>query len=349
MTVRMDFTDTEKICRYCYDHGLSIDAVDSGAFTDLYLEQFDLEAFRQDKLSYFSRDVRRFAEDVIFPEGFDVMVLRQARYMPIRSHTHEYLEFVYLMEGTTTEVIDGKAYTMEAGDLFLLAPGTEHYDVTFQDDALLFFIMARARTFDTAFLSLLKHDDVLSTFFSQVIFNGLQDSYILIKTADDEVLKQRIYNLFMEFRDMNPYTSRIANVEFEWLCIHLLQKHIGNIQDLAAHQRSVNTKKILLYIEENYRTVTLDEVCRRFSYSRGHTQRMIKKHTGLTFTEFMTNIKIRRSCELLQNHSMQIQDVAEAAGFHDVSTFYRSFRKNMGISPSGYRQYGNCHESGNPL
>lgn len=338
MKIEMDFTDTERICKYCYLHGLNLDSLAGGTYTDSYLDGFDMEAFRNDKLFYFSRDVERFQEDTVIPNGYDVMVLRQARYMPIKSHSHEYLEFVYLMEGTTTEVIDGRTYAMEAGDLFLLSPGTAHYDITFSDDALLFFIMARAKTFDTAFLSLLKHDDILSTFFSHVVFNKLQDTCLLIKTAGDDVLKNHIYNLFMEFRETNPYTPRMANVEFEWLCIHLLQKHIGNIQDTSAHQRSANINKILFYIEENFRFVTLDEVCAKFNYSRGHIQRIIKKNTGYTFSEFLTNVRIRRSCELLKNHSLQISSVAEAAGFNDDSNFYRSFKTHMGMSPSQYRK-----------
>jgi len=338
MKITMDFTDTEKICRYCYDNNISLDAVDAGEIDDTDLNAFDLDAFRNDKLFYFTRNVKRFAEDIIIPEGFDVCVLRQARYMPIRNHSHEYLEFVYLMEGTTIEVIDGIRYNMEAGDLFLLAPGTEHYDITFNDDALLFFIMAKTKTFDTAFLSLLKHDDVLSRFFSHVVFNRLQDTHILVKTAGDEILKTHIYDLFTEFGDMNSYTSRIANVEFEWLCIHLLQKHIGSIQEPDTDEKAVNVKKMLFYIEEHFRTVTLDEVCSRFGYSRGHVQRIIKKNTGTTFTEFMTNIRIRRSCELLKNPALPIREIAEAVGFNDESNFYRSFRKKTGLSPSEYKK-----------
>ncbi len=335
--MKMEFTDTEKICKYCYDNNISLDRLDAGEVEDEGLKAFDLETFRNDKLFYFTRNVKRFSEDVIIPDGFDVMVLRQARYMPIKNHSHEYLEFVYLMEGTTIEVIDGIRYDMEAGDLFLLSPGTDHYDITFNDNALLFFIMAKTKTFDTAFLSLLKHDDVLSRFFSQVVFNKLQDRHILIKTAEDDILKTHIYNLFAEFEDMNPYTSRIANVEFEWLCIHLLQKHISNIQDTDSDERSLTVKKILFYIEEHFRTVTLDEVCARFSYSRGHVQRIIKNETGLTFTEFVSNVRIKRACELLNNLSIPIREISEAVGFNDDSSFYRCFKKQTGISPSSYR------------
>ena len=97
-------------------------------------------------------------------------------------------------------------------------------------------------------------------------------------------------------------------------------------------------KKILYFIEEHYRTVTLDEVCERFNYSRGHVQRILKKNTGETFTEFVTNIKIKRACELLKNHALPIRDIAEAAGFNDESNFYRSFRKKTGLSPASYRK-----------
>lgn len=336
--MKIPFTELEKICKFFYEHNMDFRRFLESDEDNVAGSLFDLDQLQMDKLTYFSHDQSYFREDLIIPEDFDVMILRQARYLPVRKHSHEYVEFVYLMEGTTTEVIGDTKYRMEEGDIFLLAPGTEHYDITNNDDALLFFIMARIQTFTTAFLSLIQHDDFLSVFFSQIIFNNKQNAYMLFRTGDDQNLKHRMYELYQEFTKMDAYSSRLANNGFEWLCIHLLQHHISNIQDTTSHHSSLNLSDVLKYIEENYRTITLDDVCEKFNYSRGHIQRVFKQSTGFTFLEFVTRIKINRACKLLQNDSLTVQNIAEELGFNDDSSFYRSFKKQTGLSPSEYRK-----------
>ena len=77
MRMKTEFTDTEKICKYCYENNISLDKLDAGEVKDEGLKAFDLDTFRNDKLFYFTRNVKRFSEDIIIPDGFDVMVLRQ--------------------------------------------------------------------------------------------------------------------------------------------------------------------------------------------------------------------------------------------------------------------------------
>lgn len=336
--MKIKLTQNEELCKYYYEHGLNMEALLSEDSDSVIDGQFDIAAFKSDKHTLFATEVRQFNEDKVIPPGHDVMILRHPRYMPIKKHSHEYIEFVYLLQGECIQYINDEPHVMQAGDLFLLAPGTFHSDKSYSDDILLFYIMARKSTFDSAFLSLLGHNDLLSAFFGQIIFNDKKDSYLIFKTAGDNTIENLIYQMYMDSLEKDKYTARMINIQFEWLCLHLLKHHISHIEMLDEEKTSVNVVEILTYIEDNFKNVDLDSVCDKFCYSKGHIQRLIKKSTGFTFNEIVTKAKLRRACILLRNNILTVQDIAGAVGFHDNSHFHRMFKKYIGLTPAEYRK-----------
>ena len=62
-----------------------------------------------------------------------------------------------------------------------------------------------------------------------------------------------------------------------------------------------------------------------------------KAVTGETFVGYVAHARLGRACELLENSSWRISDVAFASGFQSLSQFNRVFRKHYGESPRSYR------------
>ena len=336
-SITIPLTKNEELCKYYYEHGLSLDALlkDDSHFSGA--ADFDVEAFKGDTLTEFAREVRFYNEDKIIPEGTDISILLHPRYMPTRPHSHEYIEFAYLLEGECEQIIKGDVHTMKQGDLFLLAPGTEHFDKAYADDILLIYIMAKKKTFGRAFLSLLGHNDILSSFFSQIIFNNKTDSYLAFRTAGDSSIKNLVLQMYKDSKNPDDYSARLLNIQFEWLCLHLLRNHVSHIKILEGKTNSI-VVELISYIKENFKTVDLDDVCDRFCYSKGHIQRVLKKSTGQTFNEILTKTKIEQACLLLKNNSISVHDIAGAVGFNDGSHFHRMFKKYMGMTPAEYRK-----------
>ena len=52
----------------------------------------------------------------------------------------------------------------------------------------------------------------------------------------------------------------------------------------------------------------------------------------------MRELRARRAVELLANPAISLEQVVEAAGYTDVSHFYRSFRRDHGMTPAEYRR-----------
>jgi YesN/AraC family two-component response regulator len=64
---------------------------------------------------------------------------------------------------------------------------------------------------------------------------------------------------------------------------------------------------------------------------------LFKQEMGVTFTDYLNQVRINKSCELLTNTSLNLIDVSLQAGFDDQSYFSKVFKKLKGITPKSYR------------
>ncbi|MDE6399662.1 MAG: helix-turn-helix domain-containing protein, partial [Muribaculaceae bacterium] len=71
--------------------------------------------------------------------------------------------------------------------------------------------------------------------------------------------------------------------------------------------------------------------------SRAHLHRKMKDMIGMTPSDFIRTIRIRRACELLQKGSVEVTQVAYALGFASQSHFSTTFKNFTGMTPSEYR------------
>lgn len=69
------------------------------------------------------------------------------------------------MEGSCTNYILEQTIQMKTGDICIIAPDTPHAISVFSDDSVIFNIILRTSTFETAFFGTLSDNDVLSDFF----------------------------------------------------------------------------------------------------------------------------------------------------------------------------------------
>ena len=98
-------------------------------------------------------------------------------------------------------------------------------------------------------------------------------------------------------------------------------------------------KKAQLYIEEHYaKDLMLDEVSRELQISPYYFSKLFKKRTGSNFIEYVTSVRMEKAKELLRNSSKSIKEICREVGYADANYFSRTFKKNVGVSPSEYKE-----------
>ena len=108
---------------------------------------------------------------------------------------------------------------------------------------------------------------------------------------------------------------------------------VRNVRD----SKDERINAIVNYIQENYLTVTLDDLSNKFYLSKPYLSKYIKEKSGVTFGENVKKIRLKKASTILRNGNMKVERVAEAAGYQNVEHFNRLFKKKYGMTPVQYR------------
>ncbi|MCR5009061.1 MAG: AraC family transcriptional regulator [Oribacterium sp.] len=95
------------------------------------------------------------------------------------------------------------------------------------------------------------------------------------------------------------------------------------------------TDQINLRYQEKLSLETLADFC---NVTPGYLSAQFRKETGMTLTDYIHSVRIRRATLLLNSTDNTIQEIAEQCGFTDSNYFTRVFKKQKGISPVEYRK-----------
>lgn len=72
--------------------------------------------------------------------------------------------------------------------------------------------------------------------------------------------------------------------------------------------------------------------------SRVHLYRKLKEITNQTPTEFMRNCRLNKAKEMLLQSDVSVQELAEAVGFSNPSSFSIAFKELFGYSPLKWKK-----------
>ncbi|MDO5154736.1 MAG: response regulator [Eubacteriales bacterium] len=93
------------------------------------------------------------------------------------------------------------------------------------------------------------------------------------------------------------------------------------------------------YIGQNYnKDISLVDVSREVNISPYYFSKVFKDETGWNFIEYLTNIRIEKAKELLLNTECSMKEICVMVGYSEPNYFSRSFKKNVGVTPTEYKE-----------
>lgn len=85
-------------------------------------------------------------------------------------------------------------------------------------------------------------------------------------------------------------------------------------------------------------SISLDEISNYLGYSKFHTSRKFKEHTGSTLKRYILLRKLTKAAIDIRDLNIRIIDVAFKYGFHSQEAFTRSFSSVFNITPGAYQK-----------
>ena len=98
-------------------------------------------------------------------------------------------------------------------------------------------------------------------------------------------------------------------------------------------------EEIMRYIEERLdQKVTLKETAAYFDFTPNYLGHLFLEETGVHFSQYLNERKMRRVCELLTDPTLKIYEIADRSGYKNILYFNRQFKQATGMTPGEYRK-----------
>ncbi|MBX2872177.1 MAG: AraC family transcriptional regulator [Saprospiraceae bacterium] len=257
-------------------------------------------------------------------------------YLGYNWHFHEEFELIYFLEGQGIRIVGDHISHFNKGELVLVGAWLPHLwrnDVVETHEQESDFIVVKfRRQFGQAHLFTLPELSNIKTllkqshrglFFSPVTKDRIHDRMVQLaesQGAEKLILLLQVLQVLSEENEFMPLSSP----EF----IRPLQ---------AAEENRLQT--VINYIFDNHhKNIPLEEIAEVAFMTPPAFCRFFKKRTNKTFSHFLNEFRVGKSCQLLINSEKSIKQICYEAGFNSLTNFNRTFKTFKNITPSAYRK-----------
>ena len=243
-------------------------------------------------------------------------------------HWHHHYELVLILKGQIDATVNAIEYCLCEGDFMLINSRSVHMFRRKQCDNLCLFLQISPQLFSTSkdkfYYFYLNSQD------KQKMPENGYSSYrtLLAKTGFENIRPSP------NKHRLNSYVYALLADLFDFAVYDIYQKFGFNyVNDMELFSQIVD------YIQNNCcNQNVLEDVSKQIGMGEKSLYRFMKKYTGRSPKQFVIEHRLNIAMNLLRNTNYSIPYVASYCGFNAENTFYRSFKKETGLTPGEYQK-----------
>ncbi len=145
-----------------------------------------------------------------------------------------------------------------------------------------------------------------------------------------------------KFRGRSEYLPEVCSIESLdalrlWFLKHI-ESAVVMINSSNSDPRADAVSKAKEYIDSHYnQDLSLEGISRQTDISPYYFSKLFKNQTGVTFIDYLTNLRIEKAKELLADPSSTMKTICSEVGYSDPNYFSRIFKKVTGMTPTEYK------------
>lgn len=232
--------------------------------------------------------------------------------------SHPYWELTYVDKGSLSTSIDGTIYNLKQGDLIFYAPLQFHTQFTVDDNTSSYLTI----NFNMDF----NHHELLCN----KVFTLNRNSYNVITMLINELSCDNIYSNDLSLCYLKQLIIQTLRLENKYSqdrpTTHMQQSYENGLLD-----------EILKFIEDNINEkLCVDTICTQFCISSSTLHSLFKKNMSNTVKNYINELKLNKSKELIKTSSYTLSEISEMLGFSSIHYFSKKFKSFFGVSPTEY-------------
>lgn len=141
------------------------------------------------------------------------------------------------------------------------------------------------------------------------------------------------------------YNGKLPVMGYGKNIVDIAQEVISVVEKLSMLASEKNNaginraEQIIQYINENCydSQFYMQNLCDKFTLSERTVSEIIKNETGMRFSDYVGELRIKRVEKLLSTTDISINDIATMCGFASNNALYKAFKRVHTLSPTQYR------------
>ena len=244
-----------------------------------------------------------------------------------REHFHQDIELLFVLEGALEVRIGEQVISMKEEDLFVVNANKKH---------------SLKGTEDILFARLFITYQLVSDIFESMNIIFWCDSTRSDNQRYDE-LRAAMKELLNHYLSTQGGVANFGHIALCYRVMDLLSVHFlvksgdkEKLDDFDKFQERI--AQINNYIRANYaQPISMKELSEKLYLSNGYLSRFFKKNYGMSFAEYLTNIRLFHAVDDLLYTNMPITKIAFENGFGSMAAFNKAFKTVYGEPPSAFR------------
>ena len=273
------------------------------------------------------------------PRDSKIAIAKKSRTVHFKAHIHDFVELVYIVSGKCMHSVNGVCHEVEQGHLLYIGVGETH---AFWSDSEVecYEIYARPEFIQKKLLAE-RPDDILFLSLYQEFGSELSDMLPCVHFQGEDMteIENLLGQILREYSGTAPGKDAVIKGYFLVLITKFLRKVRKDQMRQVDRQLEKVMPEIIQYIENNYcKSLSLEELAEKSFYNPSYFSRIFKELYGKTFTEYITEKRIRQAVQLLEDTPLTIEAICTKVGYRDKKHFYKMFKQKMGLTPGEYRR-----------
>lgn len=249
----------------------------------------------------------------------------------MEEHKQWCCEITFVAGGKGRIASKGQTFSVERGDIVISAERDIHEILSDQDDPLRFFYLGF--NFNEERPEFERFAPVKDFFFKT------RNPY----TNDKFNLQETFVSLFNEFIEDYPLREISIQNLVEQIILYTYRSFLQDYKHGYSTKMLQRTGDeivydIVSYIDKHVRCLkNLSELSDRLGYSYPYLSQIFSKVMGRPLKDYLAEKRVDKAIELMREN-VSVTEISEILGYESIHSFSRAFKKQMGVSPSVYKQ-----------
>ena len=286
---------------------------------------------------YFSKRSNKVESQRFLDDQKLLTVRPHTRFVDFGPHSHNYIEMMYVLQGSVTHIIGENEIVLQKGDFLVMNQHVEHSirAAGYEDVAINF--IARQEFFDIP-QSMVGSGNAISEFLLGIL--RTKDSvqhYLHFRLNEDRYIESLVDCIVSSIILEHDFDERINQYMMGIIFLHLLRHVEGLTKNSSMDYHELLVQSVLRYIDTRYQTAQLARFADETHQSVSVLSRLIRQKTGATFQELLKRKRLQKAVQLLVESDLSVEEISANVGYEDPGHFFREFKKMYQTTPRRFR------------